>query len=87
MIVAVAVANGDGSPHWFRGWYLECFDFEAHGGVGEGGFTPDLDKAMQWAGMAEFHAFYTRSPACRPSRSDGRPNRPLTATTWELITI
>jgi hypothetical protein len=66
------------------GRFLATFDFEAHGGIGEAGFTNDPAMALRFPDMNATMAFYKRSPACKPLREDGKPNRPLTATHWSL---
>lgn len=88
-MAVVMILRGDafGRPTGFDGQYLRDFDFEAGDGVGLIDMTPDLQRAKQFADAAEAVAFRNRSPECRPLREDGLPNRPLTATTWELRTI
>lgn len=66
------------------GQYLKAMDFEAHGGTGEITLTSNLQEAMKFAGLVEAHAFYKTSPQCR---TDGKPNRPLTAANWEFVHI
>lgn len=75
------------APTGFDGWYLKGFDFEAHDGQGEVDLTPKLADAKVFEDAAEAFAFYRRSPDCRPTRPDGKPNRPLTASTWEFASI
>lgn len=77
-------AFGNATPA--DGQYLKDFDFEAHDGQGEITMTPDIAEAKGFADFPEAHAFWKRSPECRPTRPDGKPNRPLTATTWEFAT-
>lgn len=77
-----------GSPHGpteFDGQYLEDFDFEAHGGRGEITTTPDLARAKRFRDVLDAIAYRNTVPKCRPLRPDGRPNRPLTATHWEVF--
>ena len=83
VIIAVAFANGQACP--FAGQYLESFDFEADDGRGYGTLTPDISKAMKFPDQREAFRFWTRQPKCRPKREDGKPNRPLTSTTVEII--
>ncbi|APZ81802.1 hypothetical protein vBEliSR6L_37 [Erythrobacter phage vB_EliS_R6L] len=71
----------------YDGQYLRDFDFEAHDGVGEIAMTPDIQQAKQFADLAEAVEYRSRTPKCRPRRADGKPNRPLTATNWEMRTI
>lgn len=88
-MAVVMILHGDalGRATGFDGQYLRDFDFEAHDGVGLIDMTPDLQRAKQFADLAEAVAFWKRSPECRPTRPDGQPNRPLTATNWEFRTI
>ena len=71
-----------GRPTPGDGQYLKDFDFEAHGGIGEIAMARDKADAKRFADMAEALAFYRTSPECQPTRADGLPNRPLTATNW-----
>jgi len=68
--------------------YLQSFDHEARDGFGVGVFTEDIGKAMRFVDVAEAMAFWQRSPTNHPIRSsDGKPNRPLTAWTVEIIRL
>jgi hypothetical protein len=69
------------------GQFLRDFDFEAHDGQGEIDTTTDIALAKRFDDVAAALAFAHRSPACRPTRPDGRPNRPLTATTWQFRSV
>ena len=61
------------------GLYLASYDPDGNGGQGAATWTEDPDRALQFATMAEAHACYTAVSRRRPVRSDGKPNRPLTA--------
>lgn len=76
-------ANGVHCPH--AGKYVLTFDHEANDGLGAGRFTDDISKAMTFATFTDAFEFWRKSPACRPSREDGKPNRPLTAATCEFF--
>jgi hypothetical protein len=86
MMALVMILRGDafGRPTGHDGEYLRDFDFEAYGGVGLIDVTPDITKAKQFADLAEALEFRNRQPRCAPTREDGKPNRPLSATTWEF---
>ncbi len=88
-MAVVMILRGDafGRPTSFDGQYLKDFDFEAHDGVGLIEMTTDLQQAKQFADLAEAATYRNRSPECRPKRPDGLPNRPLTSTTWEIVTL
>ena len=76
---ALGFANGTPCP--IAGQYLKSFDFEAHDGIGDGVFTADPRRAMRFATLVDLLEFWKTMPKCKPIRLDGRPNRPLTATT------
>lgn len=78
-------ANGDPTPG--DGQFLKAFDFEAGDGVGMIDTTTDVHEAKQFADVAEAVEFRNRSPECKPLRPDGLPNRPLTATHWEVVGV
>lgn len=78
-------ANGGPTP--YDGQFLKAFDFEAHDGIGEITMTTDIAEAMQFPSMVEQFEFYRTVPKCKPIREDGRPNRPMTASNWEIITV
>jgi hypothetical protein len=86
-VLMILCGDALGRPTGFDGQFLKAFDFEAHGGVGLIDMTLDLQQALKFADLAEAVAFWKRSPKCQPTRPDGRPNRPLTATNWEFRTI
>jgi hypothetical protein len=62
------------------GTYLERFDHEANGGLGFGAFTTDPAKALRFVDFAEAMQFWNKVPLSRPLRPDGKPNKPLSAT-------
>lgn len=47
--------------------------------------TGDPKKAMKFKDAGEVHATWTKVDPRRPTRGDGRPNRPLTAFTFEML--
>lgn len=65
----------------FRPSYLKAYDPEAYDGMGEATSTFDLAEAARFATFSDALACYRTVPANRPTRPDGRPNRPLTAFT------
>ena len=67
--------------------YLKTYDVEAHGGRGDATFTDDPNDALCFPNAAEaLKAWQTRS-VTRPDRPDGKPNRPLTAFTVEIMSL
>lgn len=61
--------------------YLEAMDFEAHGGQGFAVFTNDKAMAKRFDNVVEALAFWQTQSKTVPLRPDGKPNRPLTAST------
>jgi hypothetical protein len=63
-----------------RGKYLEWSDPDARGGLGDDGWTDDVDKAKRFASFTAAMECWKAQSAVHPIRwSDGKPNRPLTA--------
>lgn len=85
VLILRGTANGASTP--MDGQYLKDFDFEADDGRGEIDMTPDLADAMTFPHVGHALAFRNRVPVCRPRREDGKPNRPLSSTTWEVKAI
>lgn len=77
--------NGQATP--YDGQFLKDFDFEADDGTGLIDMTADVNEARQFADVSEAIEFRNRSPECKPRRRDGLPNRPLTATNWEVVSV
>jgi hypothetical protein len=61
------------------GSFLMSYDPEAHEGRGHTEFTNVLDKAIRFNSVHEAIEFIRQIPKNKPKRSDGKPNRPLTA--------
>ena len=85
LIRAVGFANGKPCPH--EGHWLKSFDHEAFGGRGHGEFTDDIDQAMRFVDSAAAFAFWGKQSETKPSRNDGKPNKPMTALTVEIETL
>lgn len=77
----------NGAPTRYDGQFLKAFDFNANNGQGLADMTPDLQYAKRFPTMADALTFRNRVPASRPLRPDLQPNRPLSATNWEFITV
>jgi hypothetical protein len=75
------VEFADGSDCPIAGQFLEAFDHEAFAGRGFGNFVPDVARAKKFATKAAAFSFWRRQSKRHPIRPDGRPNRPMTATT------
>lgn len=78
VIVCQGAASGDPNGDLVRGQYLESYDPEAFDGRGDAGFSGDPDKAMRFASCSDALILWRTISKTRPSRPDGRPNRPLT---------
>jgi hypothetical protein len=66
------------------GAYLEEADFEYAGGFGAAKWTEDVARALRFESMLDALVFWRTQSKTRPYRSDGRPNKPLTAYTVEI---
>ena len=70
---------------WPVGAYLGSYAPEANDGWGDASWTSDPAKALVFDNAAAAMEFYRAVPANRPTRPDGKPNRPLTAVGVEFI--
>ena len=73
-------APGDGN-------YLRSYDPEANSGRGDIKLTRDPALAMQFADAGEVLRLRQAVPKCHPYRSDGMPNRPLSAYSLEIEAV
>lgn len=63
--------------------YVKAYDPDEH--LLE--LTFDPNQALRWATWADAAATWKRQSVKEPYRSDGRPNRPLTAFTCEVVNV
>ena len=92
MTVIRIVGLVGGAPSPFDGRYLVEYDPERLG-VDPAGqpmlahvlTSEHRSEALELAGVPEAHALWTRVAEREPVRPDGRPNRPLTAFSVELL--
>lgn len=75
------------SPPQLEGQYLVSFHFDTADGKGFGKFTADEKKAKRFRDMAEAMEFWKTQSKVRPVRQDGEPNRPLTASSVEIVKL
>jgi hypothetical protein len=61
------------------GQYLATYDPEAHEGWGEAEWTTNIDLARRFDSTSDAYDCWRTIPASRPTRPDGKNNRPLTA--------
>jgi hypothetical protein len=73
--LTTAMLNGDVE----LGPYLEWSDPDAKNGMGDERWTDDITKAQRFASFTGAMECWRAQSSVRPIRSDGRPNRPLTA--------
>jgi len=76
-----------GLPCPEAGKYVQYMDFEGMEGFGILHATPDLHRAKVFPSLTEALHYYRIVPKCHPLRSDGQPNRPLTAYTIEYLEV
>jgi hypothetical protein len=73
----------DNRPTWVRienpwvGYWLAAYDPDAHDGLGDATFDPDVDHALRFGSFDEAKAFWYQQSTVKP-QLDGRENRPLT---------
>lgn len=67
--------------------YLKSFDLEARGGRGAETVTADKQSAMHFPDLVAAWECWKGQSKTVPYRTDGKPNRPLTAFTATFETI
>jgi len=70
-----------------EGQWLMSYDPDAFDGRGEADWTVDPRQALQFPDHAAAYRCWQQTSQVRPVREDGRPNRPLTAFTAEVVAI
>jgi hypothetical protein len=83
----VCAGMADGRPTNLVGFYLESFDPDAGDDrtTGVAVWTDDVNKAKSFANYAAAFAEWNRQSKRIPLRSDGKPNKPLTAFNVEVV--
>lgn len=69
------------------GKYLETFDVDAFDGRGDATLTEHKSHALQFPDFSAAMAAWRMRSTVRPTRPDGRPNRPLTAWSVEIEAV
>lgn len=82
VIRIVGLASGVPSPYDDK--FLLRYEPEAHDGLGEVFVTEDKRDALHFVGPREAFTLWRTIPNKRPLRSDGAPNRPMTAFTISI---
>jgi hypothetical protein len=85
VIRVINFVNGEHCP--IAGQYLMSFDFDAFEGQGFGTFTDRISEARRFEDMTAALEFWRTQSTVLPLRPDGKPNRPFTCTTIELIPV
>jgi hypothetical protein len=67
--------------------YVKDYHPEAHEGQGSVDFTNNIFEAKLFEQSDELWSFIYQVPANRPLRTDGSPNRPITAFTLEVFAM
>lgn len=67
--------------------YLASFDLEANEGRGEFVLTAFLEEAMRFENVGEATATWNGQSVTVPVRHNGKPNRPLTALTVDIMEL
>jgi hypothetical protein len=87
----VAMADGGSAERWFGmavepGDYLADFDVDAGDSVttGVATWTSDSAEALRFNSATDAVRFWRQESTRVPLRSDGKPNRPLTAVTISI---
>lgn len=78
--------SGPEAPPDPTGQYVETYDPEAFGGLGDVTTTTDPAKAARFPDTVTALHTWQIAPQNRPMRLDGRPNRPLSAFSIEVVT-
>jgi hypothetical protein len=71
-------------PSSAEGKYVKAFDPDAHDGLGDVVLCTHAEDAKKFQSFADAVTFYHQVSRVRPSRDDGKPNRPLTAYTVSM---
>jgi hypothetical protein len=82
-VVIKAIEYADGRPCPMGGLFLSRADANSETSA----WTPDLGLARHFANNGEAFDFWRRQSNANPHRLDGRPNRPLTKITVELMPV
>lgn len=69
----------------FNGQYLLALDVDARDGRGQADWTADLASALKFETPREAMDTWRRQSNAAPLRDDGKPNRPLSAFTVEIV--
>ena len=89
MTYAIRVIGAQMPEGWMNvpesGRYLMDFDVAVHPGHGSFPSTPSIRRAKHFANAGDATKFWQTQSLVVPLRTDGLPNRPLTAYTIEIV--
>lgn len=77
VIQILSLANGTRSP--FDGGFVKTFDPDAFNGRGDLDVVMKAKDARKFDTQVEALRFWQQQSTVKPTRADGKPNRPLTA--------
>jgi hypothetical protein len=85
IIRIITTARGIPSPH--DGEYVVSCDFDAHRGRGLVTTSPEQAMAKRFETFEDAARYWKKISPQYPQRDDGKPNRPLTAFTCEILPV
>lgn len=87
-VVMKLVELASGQPTVDDDRYLKACDFEFDDGRGLIETTDKIEEAMRFESFIDAMEYWRTSPANHPTRlTDGKPNRPLTAYTVQIVSV
>lgn len=86
-VVIKIIGLVDGRPSPYEGQYLKSCDVDGRDGRGAIFTTSDPADAMVFEHVGEAHAYWMRESTVVPRRPDGKPNRPLTGYSIEMLPL
>lgn len=81
------ICRADGSHLRPDPTYLQSMDFEADYTRGRLSTTRKIEEAMIFTDKTEAFKFWKTTSKDLPKRPDGKPNRPLTAYSVEIVDV
>lgn len=79
MTYVIRILGIVGKEEMLSDTFMQAFDHEAHDGRGSITLTKQRDHAMTFETTVEAWEFWRKVSAIKPTRPDGKPNRPFTA--------
>jgi hypothetical protein len=87
MIAIKILCDALGNKTPYDNMFVKSFDPDAMCGRGKVVATPHVEEALQFESTTEAHRFWAQASTVQPLRTDGKPNRPLTAYCVEMSHI